>query len=206
MMPVLAIHPEGNIVTSRVIALILTAALLTACQSTGGKTGPQAEAKAGSAEGTVPSAGQPAGPSFEQWREAFRVEAVAAGVSAATFDQAFLGVSPDPAILAKETDQPEYVRPIWAYLDTAVSPERIVTGQALLAANQAALQRETRPYGVERRFVVAIWGLESAYGANTGDYNVIEALATLAYGSRRADVFRRNLLDALLILEAGDIS
>jgi membrane-bound lytic murein transglycosylase B len=193
-------------VTSRVIALILTAALLAACQSTGGKTGPQAKAKAGGAEGTVPSAGQPTGPSFEQWRETFKAEAMAAGVSAATFDQAFVGVSPDPAILAKESDQPEYVRPIWSYLDTAVSPERIATGQALLAANQAALQRETRPYGVEPRFVVAIWGLESAYGANTGGYNVIEALATLAYGSRRADVFRKNLLDALLILEAGDIS
>jgi membrane-bound lytic murein transglycosylase B len=194
-------------VTSRLIALILSAALLTACQSTGGMTGsPQAEAKSGGAEGAVPSAGQPAGPSFEEWREAFKVEAMAAGVSAATFDQAFLGVSPDAEILAKESDQPEYVRPIWAYLDTAVSPERIATGQALLTANQAALERETRPYGVEPRFVVAIWGLESAYGANTGGYNVIEALATLAYGSRRGDVFRRNLLDALLILENGDIS
>ena len=84
--------------------------------------------------------------------------------------------------------QPEYTKPIWAYLDTAVSPEHVATGRQQLADNKAALRKATKPYGVAPQIVVAIWGLESAYGVNTGGYNVIEALATMAYGSGRPDV------------------
>src|SRR4029453_2994416 len=132
--------------------------------------------------------------------------ALAAGVSAATFDRAFDGILPNLDILAKNDKQPESPRPIWAYLDTAVSPERVANGRQLLADNKAALLRATKPYGVDPQIVVAIWGLESAFGTSTGGYNVIEALATMAYGSSRPAVFRQNLIDALLILEHGDIT
>jgi membrane-bound lytic murein transglycosylase B len=67
------------------------------------------------------------------------------------------------------------------------------------------LDNAAKRYGVQREIILAIWGLESAYGANTGGYNVIESLATLAYDGRRPQVFREQLIDALLILEAGDI-
>src|SRR5262249_19950085 len=139
-------------------------------------------------------------------REAFKREALAAGVSAATFDRAFAGLLPNLDILAKDEEQPEDTRPIWAYLDTAVSPERVAAGRQELADNKAALRKAGKTYGIEPQILVAIWGLESRYGANTGGYNVIEALATMAYGSRRPDVFRQNLIDALLILEHGDIT
>jgi membrane-bound lytic murein transglycosylase B len=191
-------------VWSRLLLPILALLSLAACQSAGGKQ----LATTRGIEQPAPSAGMtgPATPTFADWRSRLKAEALAAGVSLATFESAFRGVAPDPDILAKEEVQPEYVRPIWSYLDTAVSAENIAAGQQALSADARMLDQATRPYGVDPRVVIAIWGLESAYGANMGDYNVIEALATLAYGSRRPAVFRENLIDALLILEAGDIA
>ena len=187
----------------RAALLLLPAVLLLACQSPS-----HGQTTNGPEQTTQPSVGttEPARPNFVAWREAFKPEALAAGVSAATFDRAFDGILPNLDILAKNDEQPEYTRPIWAYLDTAVAPERVATGRQLLADNKAVLRKTSKPYGVEPQIIVAIWGLESRYGANSGGYNVIEALATMAYGSRRPAVFRQNLIDALLILEHGDIT
>ncbi len=196
--------------------------LLAACQSTGADRSPppQATVPAAAPEQTAPSAGttgittpsggtaaptNPATPPFDDWVSRLKVDALAAGVTAATFDRAFQGVVPDPDILAKDSAQPEYTRPIWAYLDTAVSAANITAGQTALTGNKKVLVQATRPYGVDPDIVVAIWGIESLFGKNPGDDNVISALATLAWGSRRPDVFRQNLIDALLILQAGDI-
>ena len=203
----------------RAALLFLSAVLLLACQSPSqGQTTPSPEQTTQPSAGTAdpaapPSAAQPstapaepAKPSFIAWREAFKTEALAAGVSATTFDRAFDGVLPNFDILAKDDVQPEYTKPIWAYLDSAASPEHVATGRQVLVDDKAVLRKATKPYGVVPQIVVAIWGLESAYGVNTGGYNVIEALATMAYGSRRPDVFRQNLIDALLILEHGDIT
>ena len=202
----------------RATLLFLPAVLLLACQSPSqGQTTPSPEqiqpsagtvdpAQPTNAQPASPAAAEPTRPNFVAWRDAFKTEALAAGVSAATFDRAFDGVLPNFDILAKDDVQPEYTKPIWAYLDTAVSPEHVATGRQRLADNKAALRKATKPYGVPPQIVIAIWGLESAYGVNTGGYNVIEALATMAYGSRRPDVFRQNLIDALLILEHGDIT
>ena len=198
----------------RAALLFLPAVLLLACQSPSqGQTTPSPEQTTQPSAGTVDPAAQPnaattdpAKPSFVAWRDAFKTEALAAGVSAATFDRAFAGVLPNLDILAKDDVQPEYTKPIWAYLDTAASPEHVATGRQVLVDDKAVLRKATKPYGVAPQIVVAIWGLESAYGVNTGGYNVIEALATMAYGSRRPDVFRQNLIDALLILEHGDIT
>ena len=192
--------------------LLLSAILLLACQSSHGQstTSPeQTQPAAGTVDPAQPSTttatpAEPARPNFVAWRDAFKPEALAAGVSATTFDRAFDGVLPNFDILAKDEEQPEYVRPIWSYLDTAVSPERVATGRQQLADNKAVLRKTTKPYGVDPQIVVAIWGIESRYGENSGGYSVIEALATMAYGSRRPEVFRENLIDALLILEHGD--
>jgi len=183
------------------LAPLLAVVLLAACQT------PSQSAATRSMEQAQPQAGTvgPAKQSFAAWRDELKAEALAAGVSAATFDRAFQNVRPNPDILAKDSVQPEYTRPVWAYLDTAVSDKNIATGQQRRSENAAALGRATAGYGIPPQIVTAIWGLESAYGQTTGGYNVIEALATLAYDSRRPQVFRRNLIDALLILEAGDI-
>jgi lytic murein transglycosylase len=184
----------------RFSALLLAVLVLAACQSAKSRV-------AASPEESAPSAGTAASrPTFAAWKAELKEDALSAGVSTATFERAFQGVAPNAEILAKDDVQPEYTRPIWAYLDTAVSPENIAEGRAQLAQNGVLLKRLAQRYGVEPQVIVAIWGLESGYGKNTGGYNVIEALATLAYASRRPEVFRQNLIDALLILEAGDIA
>ena len=181
------------------LAPLLIAVLVAACQTPLKTTRGMEQAEPGA--GTV----DPAKESFAEWRDRLKAEALAAGVSAATFDRAFKDVRPNADVLAKDSVQPEYTRPVWDYLDTAVSPKNIATGQQRLAENAKALRRAVNGYGIPPEIVIAVWGLESAYGESTGGYNVIEALATLAYDSRRPEVFRRNLIDALLILEAGDI-
>jgi membrane-bound lytic murein transglycosylase B len=184
------------------LAPLLAVAFLTACQT------PSQSASTRSMEQAQPEAGT-VGPavkqSFAAWRAELKAEAVAAGVSAETFDRAFEGLQPNPDVLAKDSVQPEYTRPVWAYLDSAVSPKNITDGQQRLSENAAALRRAARSHGIPPQIIIAIWGLESRYGETTGGFNVIEALATLAYDSRRPEVFRKNLIDALLILEAGDI-
>ncbi len=143
-------------------------------------------------------------PGFEDWRTAFRAEAVAQGIPGSVYDQALKDVTPDPRVLKRNAHQPEFSRPVWDYLDSAVSPARVRNGQAKLAQHRDLLAQVERRYGVPARVIVAIWGLESSYGAITGSYDVIRSLSTLAYTGRRQAMGRRELLAALKILAAGD--
>lgn len=143
---------------------------------------------------------------FQAWLGALRAEAEADGISAETLDQALTGVEPIARIIELDRRQPEFTESFWRYLDQRVTDQRIERGRALLA-EQAALFREVeRRYGVQPRFLAAFWGLESNYGSAPGDYPVIDALVTLAYDTRRGDFFRTQLLDALRILDQGDIA
>ncbi len=146
----------------------------------------------------------PAG--FDSWRTGFRARALKAGISAATFDAAFDGVTPDPKVIERDAHQPEFTRPIWEYLDGAVSETRINNGREMLARHKELLSRVEDRYGVPARVIVAIWGLESSYGAIMGSYDVIRSLATLAYQGDRRRFGERELLAALRIVEAGDKS
>lgn len=143
--------------------------------------------------------------SFAQWRDGFRAQALAVGISAQTFDRAFDGIEPDDAVVTADRSQPEFTRPVWQYLDSAVSPARVRSGQARLQENAAALQRIDATYGVDQEAVVAIWGMESNFGAQMGSKNVIRSLATLAYEGRRPDFGRDQLIAALQILQHGDV-
>jgi len=145
-------------------------------------------------------------PGFAAWREGFRARALAAGVPSATFEAAFAGVTVNKTVLERDAFQPEFVRPIWEYLDSAVSATRIANGRDNLASKRGTLAGIADRYGVDPEVVVAIWGLESAYGTYTGDIPVVEALATLAYEGRRRDFGEEQLLAALRILAAGDVS
>lgn len=102
--------------------------------------------------------------------------------------------------------QPEFTRTPWAYLDSAVSPQRIAQGQAQLAAHSAALQAAAARYGVPASIVTAIWGMESNYGSNFGTFRTVDALATLAYEGRRRAWAQTELLAALRIIDQGDIA
>ncbi|MEO0999552.1 MAG: lytic murein transglycosylase [Pseudomonadota bacterium] len=144
------------------------------------------------------------GASFTAWREGFRPRALAAGIAPATFDAAFAGVGVSAEVLERDAFQPEFTRPIWEYLDRAVSEARVANGRENLAARRAALDAISARYGVEPQVIVAVWGLESAYGAVRGDLGVIESLATLAHQGRRRSFGEEQLIAALRILQAGD--
>ncbi|MEX0349346.1 MAG: lytic murein transglycosylase [Paracoccaceae bacterium] len=143
---------------------------------------------------------------FAVWLSAFQDKAQQQGISSATLDQAFAGVTIDPDVVRLDRNQSEFSKTIWEYLDSAVSDLRVRNGRASLAKHDAALTQIEARYGVEKEVVTAIWGLESSFGAFRGGNDTIRSLTTLAYDPRRSEFFEAELLAALQILEAGDVS
>jgi peptidoglycan lytic transglycosylase B len=131
--------------------------------------------------------------------------AKSAGVTRATFDRAFQGFAPDPEVIEAANFQPEYVKPIGEYIDRAVSDKRVETGKQKLAEYQALVEGLEKRYGVDRHIIVAIWGVESNYGVQPGDKNVIRSLGTLICSGTKAKFARPQLVSALKILQRGDI-
>ncbi len=142
---------------------------------------------------------------YDAWRDGFRNRALAAGVSASVFDGAFDGVEPNRNVIETDRNQAEFNRAIWEYLGSAVSERRVEDGRAALIAHSAALGRIEARYRVPQEVVVAIWGVESNYGAVRGDFDVIRSISTLAFEGRRRTRFEAELIAALMILEAGDV-
>jgi membrane-bound lytic murein transglycosylase B len=132
--------------------------------------------------------------------------AKSAGITRGTFDRAFQGFSIDPEIIELATYQPEYVKPIGEYIDRAVSEKRITIGKEKLVEHQALLGALENRYGVDRHVIVAIWGVESNYGVQPGDKNVIHSLGTLICSNTKAKFARSQINSALKILQRGDIS
>jgi membrane-bound lytic murein transglycosylase B len=143
---------------------------------------------------------------FEQWLDAFRQEALAEGISGATLDQALVGLQPIPEVIERDRRQPEGRLSFRDYNRRVLSATRIERGRQLLLEHQAVLKQVAGDYGVQPRFIVALWGIESSYGSFTGEFPVIAALATLAYDGRRAAFFRGELLRALRIVDQGDVT
>lgn len=142
---------------------------------------------------------------LRDWIAAFRPRALAAGITPATLDRAFQDVTYNADVIEKDRNQAEFTRALWDYLDSAVSDARVTNGIAALRANAPLLDRIEATYGVPKEVVVAVWGLESSFGANRGDVPVIGALATLAHDGRRGPFFEAQLIDALRILQSGDV-
>ncbi|MEM9099545.1 MAG: lytic murein transglycosylase [Pseudomonadota bacterium] len=144
--------------------------------------------------------------SFAEWQRGFRARALAQGIGTETFDQAFAGVTPSARVLELDRFQPEFTRPIWEYLDSAVSPSRIENGREKSQENAALMRDIEARFAVDRNVVLAIWGLESAYGVNMGSIPVIRSMATLAHDGRRKAFAEEQLVAALKILQSGDVS
>ena len=108
-------------------------------------------------------------------------------------------------MLEKERRQPETTRSFDQYMRQIVSADRVAIGRRELSRQRSLIEEIGQRYGVQPRFIVALWGIESDFGRNTGDTPVIDALATLAYAGRRPSYFRKELLIALRILDEGDI-
>ena len=149
-----------------------------------------------------------AGPQdFATWLELLREDARAAGISQNTLDAALAKLkAPEPRVIELDQKQPEKTASLEDYVATRVSKERIAEGRLMLRRYRTWLGRIERQYGVQRRFIVALWGIESSYGRHAGKHSVIQALVTLAYDGRRGAYFRKELLEALKILDAGHIS
>lgn len=152
-----------------------------------------------------PAATKPGPEGFRAWVTAFRAEALKEGITARTLRRAFRGVRYDPRVIRFDNYQPEFVKPVGAYVAARTAPDTIRRGQALMRKHGRLLRRMGRKYGVDPAYIVAIWRLESGYGANFGDMDVIRSLATLAYAGRRQGFWRGELIAALRILQRGDI-
>ncbi|HBS50783.1 MAG TPA: peptidoglycan-binding protein [Rhodobacteraceae bacterium] len=180
-------------VTRRAFALGTLALMTSGCMRTLPTT-PAAE----TSYRAVPNAG------FDAWVAGFKPRAASAGISQATLDRAFRGAGYLPDVIERDRNQAEFTRTLEDYLAIAASDERIATGRQMLQRHAGLLDRIEARYGVEKEVVVAVWGLESRYGARRGDVPVISAVSTLAYDGRRGAFFEKQLIAALKILDSGD--
>lgn len=194
----------------RMLTTPLLLALLAGCQASPSSEASVAEeAEPGEVNDAMVEtvANEQAAPAdFASWLAGFRREARAEGIGEATLARALDGLRYRPRVIELDRSQPEFVRPIWQYLDSAVSASRVTTGRERLEQHRDTAREMERRYGVPAEVIVAIWGIESNYGGNFGSFSTLEALATLAYDGRRRDFARSELLAALRILDAGDIS
>jgi peptidoglycan lytic transglycosylase B len=142
--------------------------------------------------------------SFQDWIVGFRQRALQVGISEQVLARAFEGVRYDPQVIKRDRNQSEFTKTIWDYLDSAASDLRVSNGKAALGEHQSKLDAIEAEYGVDKDVIVAIWGLESAYGTFRGSNNIIQSLATLAYDGRRGKFFQAQLVAALRILQDGD--
>jgi membrane-bound lytic murein transglycosylase B len=152
----------------------------------------------------APSTAAPASPddlAFAQFIKDFRPTALAAGITPETYDAALGKASRLQRVADLNLNQPEFVTPVWSYLDTAVSTQRVSDGRALMIGDAAILAPIVAKYGVPPEILISIWGNESDYGHAMGHFNMFEALATLAYDGPRTDYARPQLLAALKMMQ-----
>jgi len=122
---------------------------------------------------------------FDAFLEGARTTALAQGIRPDVFDSATRGLVPIPSITTANANQPEFSRPVWSYLDSAASPRRVNDGKIMLSRHGDVLESVAAQSGVPKEILVAIWGIETDYGAAKGSYNLFAALATLAYDGPR---------------------
>ena len=144
-------------------------------------------------------------PPFDEWLQALMAEARDRGYSDALIQQALANVEPLPRVIQNDRSQAELVVGFDRYYRTRVTPAVVRRGRELARENRTVLGRIESEYDVQRRFVMAIWGLETRYGRVTGNTPVFQALATLAWEPRRAEYFRRELFNALTMVSNGFI-
>ena len=154
----------------------------------------------------LPAGAQAASGTFAAFLDGLRADARKAGIAPATFDRAFAGVVPNQKVLERDRHQPEFTMTWARYRALVIGEQRIVNGREAVARERTLLRRVEERFGVGPGVVAGIWGLESSFGTQTGDFRVIEALATLAWDGRRAAFFRGELMAALKILDHGDIA
>lgn len=144
-------------------------------------------------------------PPFNEWLADLRTEALERGIRAEVLDRALEGVTPVEQVLERDRTQAEFTLDLEQYLKRRLTRETLRTAQQKYSKDRALLKRVGDHYGVSPRLLVAVWGLESNFGRFAGVRPTIPALVTLAYDPRRGAMFRTELLNALEIVNRGDI-
>ena len=142
---------------------------------------------------------------FQNFIREFRTTAIAAGINPELYEHATSGISFNPRIQELNEKQPEFVRPVWEYLEGILTPQRVEHGRDLMEQHAGLLRRLQAQYGVPPQILVAIWGIETNYGRQLGSFNMIEALANLAFAGPRAEYGRHELLAALQLAQQQHI-
>ena len=143
---------------------------------------------------------------FATFLAGVRAEALSRGFRAPVVQAALTGVQPIPRIIELDRKQPEFTATLDGYLRGTVSDARVAKGRQMMQENKALLDQISRRFGVQPRFIVALWGIETNFGSGMGGFRVVNALATLAYDGRRSAYFRTELMNALQILDEGHIA
>jgi lytic murein transglycosylase len=144
--------------------------------------------------------------SFDAWLRNFREEAAASGISERAIAEGLAGVRFDPGIVKKDRAQGVFTQDFLTFSDRMVNGSRLKIGAANIAKYKNVFARIEKEFGVPAAVLVAFWGLETDFGGNIGDGPTLVSLATLAYDCRRPDLFRKELLAALVIIDRGDLS
>jgi lytic murein transglycosylase len=142
---------------------------------------------------------------FPAWLDSFRQEAASQGISATTIASSLDDVTYDPRVIGYDRNQKVFHQSFEEFSGRMVNAFRVTKGQALLARYADILSHIEQQFGVPGPVLVAIWGLETDFGANIGKMPTIRSLATLAFDCRRQDQFHAELLDALRIVDRGDM-
>jgi membrane-bound lytic murein transglycosylase B len=143
---------------------------------------------------------------FATWLKGLRSEAAEKGIRAQTLDRALSGIQPIPRVVELDRRQPEFTLTFDQYIDRVVPQSRVDQGKARLRENRELLSEISQKYGVQPRFIVAFWGIESDFGRLDGGFSVVQSLATLAFDGRRSAFFRAELIRALRIIDQGHIT
>ncbi|OAE98591.1 lytic transglycosylase [Bradyrhizobium centrolobii] len=142
---------------------------------------------------------------FDAWLSDFKTEAAAKGISQQAISAGLAGVTLDQAVLNRDRSQKVFSQSFEEFSGRMVPP-RLQRGSNMMKQYGSVLSRIEQTYGVQGEVLVAIWGLETDFGVNTGKFPTIRSLATLAYDCRRAEQFRGELMDALRIVQRGDLA
>jgi lytic murein transglycosylase len=153
----------------------------------------------------APASGAPCGGDFGSWLQGVKQEAAGKGISQATIQSALAGMSYDPGIISRDHAQGVFRQSFDQFAGRMVPP-RLARGRRMMLQYASPLSRIEQQYGVPGSVLVAIWGLETDFGADSGHFPTIRALATLAYDCRRPEKFRGELIAALQVVDRGDMS
>jgi membrane-bound lytic murein transglycosylase B len=142
---------------------------------------------------------------WQNWVAQLKKEAVADGISPNVFDKLFSGLQPDRKVMHLDHTQPEKRLKFLDYRRTRIDAYRITLGVKEYKRHRALLENIGNHFGVNPCFIVALWGIETSYGHFMGNFPVIRSLATLSFDDRRSQLFRKELLIALHIINEGHV-